>query len=243
MKIQAIRKLAMLIPLCVALAPVIAMSEEDKPAFSGFLGDYSGFQASDRVNGAWTYAKPGISIDNFDKYNKVILDPVVIYRGPADAFKDIDPAALQQAADNFHAQLASTLGADYPVVTEPGPDVLRLRAALTGSVPKPPEHGLLSYTPVGLLFRAGQAATDSATDKEQIQVDVTMEIEFMDSVSNERLMAGVDSHMAGKESVEKSDPDYNAKTLDAAFHFWAQTIKDRLDEAHGRGANNQFDNE
>jgi len=243
MKIQAIRKLAILIPLCVALAPVIAMGEEDKPAFSGFLGDYSGFQESNRVKGAWTYSKPGISINDFDKYNKVILDPVGIYHGPDDAFKDIDPAVLQQAADNFHAQLASTLGADYPVVTEPGPDVLRLRTALTGSVPKPPEHGLLSYTPVGLLFRAGQAATDSATDKEEIQVDVTMEIEFMDSVSNERLMAGVDSHMAGKESVEKADPNYNAKTMDAAFRFWAQTIKDRLDEAHGRGADNQFNTE
>ena len=243
MQNQYMRKLAMTIPLCIALAPVIAMGEEDKPAFSGFLGDYSGFHASDRVKGAWTYTKPGTNLNDFEKYNRVILDPVVIQDGPDNAFKDIDPAELQQAADDFHAVLASTLGSDYPVVTEPGPDVLRLRTALTGSVPKPPEHGLLSYTPVGLLFRAGQAATNSATDKEEIQVEVTMEIEFMDSVSNERLMAGVDSHMAGKESVEKSDPDYNAKTMDAAFRFWAQTIRDRLDEAHGRGADNQLNTE
>jgi hypothetical protein len=218
----------------------MATGEEDKPVFSGFLGDYSGFQESERVKGAWTFTRPGFNINDFEKYNRVILDPVVIYDGPDNAFKDIDPADLQQAADNFHAQLASTLGSDYPVVTEPGADVLRLRAALTGSVPRPPEHGLLSYTPVGLVFRVGKAATDSATDKEEIQVEVTMEVEFMDSISNERLMAGVDSHMAGKKTVEKSDPDYNAKTMDEAFRFWAQTIKDRLDEAHGRGADNQL---
>jgi len=234
-----IRKLAITGSLIVALAPPLVLGE-DKPDFSGFLGDYSGFHESDRVKGAWIYTKPGISITDLEKYNRVILDTVVIHDGPDDAFKDIDPADLQQAADDFHAQLASTLGSDYPVVTEPGPDVLRLRAALTGSVPKSPEHGLLSYTPVGLLFRAGKAATDSATDKEEIQVEVTMEMEFMDSVSNERLMAAVDSHMAGKESVEKADPDYSAKTMDAAFRFWAQTIKDRLDEAHGRGVDNQL---
>ena len=98
---------------------------------------------------------------------KVILDPVVVDGGSDDVFKDIDPAQLQQAADDFHDQLASMLDSDYPVVTEPGPDVLHVRTALTGSVPRPPEHGLLSYTPVGLVFRAGQAATDSATDKKK----------------------------------------------------------------------------
>jgi len=44
-----------------ALAPALAQGE-DKPAFSGFLGDYSGFQESDRVKGAWIYTRPGISI-------------------------------------------------------------------------------------------------------------------------------------------------------------------------------------
>ena len=139
--------------------------------------------------------------------------------------------------------LASTLGSDYPIVTEPGPDVLHVRAALTGSVPKDPEHSVLSFIPVALVFNAGKAAADAATGKKEFQVDVTAEMEFMDSVSNERLMAAVDSRMAGKETVEKSDPDYNAKTMEAAFKFWAKTIKDRLDEAHGKGVENQLDTE
>ena len=240
MQNRYMRKLAMLITLCFAFAPVIAMGEEDKPAFSGFLGDYSGFQESDRVKGAWTYTKPGMSITDLGKYSKVILDPVVVYGGSDDVFRDIDQAQLQQAADDFHAELASKLGSDYPVVTEPGPDVLHVRTALTGSVPKAPEHSVFSYIPVALVFNAGKAAADAATDKKEIQVDVTVEMEFMDSVSNKRLMAAVDSRMAGKETVAKSDPDYNAKTMDAAFEFWAKTIKDRLDEAHGRGADNQL---
>jgi hypothetical protein len=232
---RIIRKLVITGSLIAALVPPAALGE-DKPDFSGFLGDYSGFHESERVKGAWIYNKAGMSITDLGKYNKVILDAVVVYGGSGDVFKDIDPAALQQAADDFHAELASTLGTDYPVVTEPGPDVLHVRTALTGSVPKDPEHSVFSYIPVALVFRAGKAAANAATDKEEIQVDVTMEMDFMDSASKERLMAAVDSRMAGKQSVEKSDPDYNAKTMDAAFQFWAKTIKDRLDEAHGKGA-------
>ncbi len=157
MQMQMIRKLAITGSLLVALAPAVALGE-DKPAFSGFLGDYSGFQESDRVKGAWIYTKAGMSITDLGKYNKVILDPVVVYGGSDDVFKDIDQAQLQQAADDFHATLASTLGSDYPVVTEPGPDVLQVRTALTGSVPKDPEHSALQLHPgrAGVQGRQGR---------------------------------------------------------------------------------------
>jgi hypothetical protein len=35
--------------------------------------------------------------------------------------------------------------------------------------------------------------------------------------------------MAGRESVETSDPDCNAKIMDAAFSFRALSLKDRHD--------------
>lgn len=233
MKTRFIPVLAMTGALLAGMTPSIATAE-DKPAFSGFLGDYSGFQESEKVRGAWTYIKPGASIQTLKGYNKIMLDPVTVHGGSDDVFRDIDPADLQQAAKNFQAILTSTIGSDYPIVTGPGPEVLRMRVALTGSVPRAPEHGIASYIPVALVFRAGKAVADSATEKQEIQVEVTVEMEFLDSVSNERLFAGVDSHRGSKETVPESDPDYNARTMDKAFEYWAGTIKDRLDEGHGK---------
>jgi hypothetical protein len=206
MKSRFIVSLAMASALLAGMAPSIATAE-DKPAFSGFLGDYSGFQESERVKGAWAYSKPGADIKILKNYNKIMLDPVQVHGGADDVFKDIDPAELQKAAESFHAMLASTIGSDYPVVTEPGADVLHMRAALTGSVPRDPKHGVTSYLPVMLVFRAGKAATHSATDKQEIQVEVTVEMEFLDSLSNERLFAAVDSHRGSKEAVPDADPD------------------------------------
>ena len=233
MKSRHILSLVMAGALLAGMTPSIT-ADEEKPAFSGFLGDYSGFKEGEKVKGAWAYSRPGTGIEVLKNYNKIMLDPVQVYGGSDDIFKDIEPAELQRAAESFHAILASTIGSDYPIVTEPGADVLHMRAALTGSVPRDPKHGVASYLPVMLVFRAGKAATHSATDKEEIQVEVTVEMEFLDSLSNERLFAAVDSHRGSKEAVPESDPDYSAKTMDKAFEFWAGTIKDRLDEGHGK---------
>ncbi|MFW9943954.1 MAG: DUF3313 family protein, partial [Candidatus Sifarchaeia archaeon] len=71
-------------------------------------------------------------LENFARINNIKIRTILSDQIPIIAG---DQAQLQQAADDFHAELASKLGSDYPVVTEPGPDVLHLRAALTGSVP------------------------------------------------------------------------------------------------------------
>jgi hypothetical protein len=214
---------------------------EDKPAFSGFLGDYSDFTESKKVSGAWVYIKPGKSIADLKQYNKIILDPVQLYGGSGDVFKDVDADEREKAAMSLHKIIADTLGPDYPLVSEPGPDVLHIRVALTGAVPRDRKYGVASYIPVALVFRAAKAGADAATDKEEIQVEATMETEFIDSASNERIAAVVDSHRGEAVTVAEKDPDIQAKTMDDAFEFWAKTIKMRLDEAHGKGTEAEVD--
>lgn len=208
-------------------------SDEKKPEFSGFLGDYSGFVESDRVKGAWVYAKPGLKLEDLKQYNKVILEPVQVYSGDAEVFKDVDQDELDKAAKRLHDKIAEALGSDYPQVTEPGADVLRIRIALTGAVPRDREYGVMGYIPVALVFRAAKAGARAVADEDEIRVEATMEAEFIDSVSHERLMAAVDSHQGEAVTVDEKDPDIKARTMDEAFEFWGETIKRRLDEAHG----------
>ena len=55
----------------------------------------------------------------------------------------------------------------------------------------------------------------------------TMEAEFLDSVSNERIGAAIDKAPGGKLDVGKLTP---AKE---AFEFWAKRLRAFLDEMHG----------
>jgi len=209
---------------------------EDKPVFSGFLGDYSDFAASPHVKGAWFYIKPGKTMADLKQYNKVILEPVQLYDGSGDVFKDVDTEQLDQATRSLHQKIADALGSDYPLVSEPGTDVLRIRVALTGAVPTDRKYGVAGYIPVALVFRAAKAGAHAATDKDEIQIEATMEAEFIDSSSNERIMAVVDRHRGEAVTVDEKNPDIEASTMDDAFDFWASTMKKRLDEGHGKGS-------
>lgn len=209
---------------------------EDKPAFSGFLGDYSDFVESPYVKGAWYYIKAGKNTADLKQYSKVILEPVQVYGGSDDVFKDVDTEELEKAAKMLHKSIADALGSDYPLVSEPGTDVLRIRVVLAGAVPRDRKYGVAGYIPVALAFRAAKAGAQAATGKDEIQVEATMEAEFIDSTSNERLMAVVDRHRGEAVTVDEKDPDIAANTMGDAFEFWARTMKKRLDEAHGKGS-------
>ena len=64
----------LLLGLCVSLFVPVTGAAKEKPEFSGFLGDYSGFEESPKISGAWRHIKPGATIKDLQKYNKIMLD-------------------------------------------------------------------------------------------------------------------------------------------------------------------------
>jgi len=70
------------------------------------------------------WLEPGV---DFSKYNKIMLDRVTFFFAADSESKDIDPAEMKALEDSCNQQLVNTLRASYPIVTEPGPDVVRLR--------------------------------------------------------------------------------------------------------------------
>ena len=68
-----------------------------------------------------------------------MLDPVVIWYAPHAEYRGISPSELKEVSDYFERSILSALEVRYPVVTEPGPFVLRVRAAITGVTPTRPD--------------------------------------------------------------------------------------------------------
>ena len=62
--------------LLAATLPFSNLLAEEKPAFSGFLGNYSDFTESKRVKGAWIYSKQEFTVDDLKNYDKLVIDPV-----------------------------------------------------------------------------------------------------------------------------------------------------------------------
>ena len=60
-----------------------------------------------------------------------MVDSVVFFFYDSSEYNGIDPNELKALADGFNQQLVETLKDKYPIVTEPGIDVLRIRFAIT----------------------------------------------------------------------------------------------------------------
>ena len=216
-------RLALLAGLSLALAmSVTACASFSKQ--SGFLdGYYKNLQPGPEGGAKERWLKPGV---DFSKYDKVMLDSVVFYFAPDSDDKGIDPEQMKELSDAFNKELVNALKDQYPIVADPGPDVVRIKIALTGiKQSRPVLSGITSITPPGIVISTvkrvstGSWTGSGATRGELIAID---------TMSNQVIAVGVDEQSAGfTERFSKYG------SAEEAFKFWAGRMKVFLDQAHG----------
>ncbi len=200
--------------LAVVLAVLLAGCAAGPPPVSGFLGDYSGFQADPKDKSLLYYEAPGI---DWGKYTKLMIDPVMVYYHPKAKHRGIRPEELKTLTDEFRRLAIEAVKDAYPVVDGPGPDVLRVRAAITNLVPADPLLNAATTAAIGVPVDIGKAA---------------MEAEFLDSVTGRRLAAVIDRKSGSVVRVWQGFTRWSH--VRHAFKQWAKELRRALDEAHGR---------
>ena len=194
-----------------------------KSGQSGFLeGYYQNLQPGEKDGAKQRWLKPGIS---FGKYNKVMLDSVIFYFDDNAEYKGIDVSEMKTLADYFNLEVVKALKDAYPIVSEPAPDVLRLRVAITNLKPSKPVLSVIStVVPVGLgisIIKKGVINEWTGSG------EVSMEFMVIDSMSNDVIAVGVDEQSA--DFFQRYTHYGSAKD---AFTFWAKRIKVLMDKAH-----------
>ena len=169
------------------------------------------------------WLKPGV---DFSKYHHLMLDPVVFFFAPDSEYKGLDPQELKRLADSFKQQLVDSLKKRYPIVAVPGPDVARIRFAITDlRQNRPVLSDVNSEEPTGLgrddlkkrnyTSWAGSGATAA-------------ELMVFDSATQDVVAAAKDDRPIGlKEKFTKWG------SAEDAFKYWADRLRLFLDQAHG----------
>jgi hypothetical protein len=196
---------------------------------SGFLGDYySKLQPDPENTDLLTYWKNKDVLKNSSKF---ILDPVIVYLLPEAQKRGIDPEQLAKLAQYFTKAISDELkSGHYELVTEPGPGVMVLRAAITNVEPAGGKEN-------AALKGAEVAATHAVAPGASLLVPrlsvgkVAIEGKIDDSVSGEVMAAFMTSksgrrYFSGLKAYEKWGD------IDAAFRAWAKNFRERLDKAH-----------
>ncbi|WP_298240298.1 DUF3313 domain-containing protein [uncultured Bradyrhizobium sp.] len=163
---------------CASVAPV-PYSEMASSAY--MAPDKS--DASGRV--PYRYSTP---VD-WRAYNKVILDPVVVYRGRDHQFGDMSAKDKATLAAYMQNCFTERLRRRFALVQERGPNTLRIRLTLTGAVTNTPVLGTLSrFDMAGAVYNGVQAARDG---EGMMTGSVIYGVEIFDATTSRLLSAYV----------------------------------------------------
>lgn len=241
------------VPLCLCLllgacaGTPGGLGGNSGPQYSGFLSDYSRLQpvVDDPTAMAWLD-----STVDFSKYNKVLLERIqVALSNDGNDYRAIDPTELTVLTDYFHDALVRELSGRYPVVSDAGPGVLRVRIAITELVPTKPEASvIMTAVPYASLGELALGAVEGGeTDPLGYLGNTGIEAAFLDGQTNQVIAQFVD-HRAGQKVVVDTSEGLSSAIdtgvssyTDAfltwgyakqAFDFWAKRLRNTLDRLH-----------
>ena len=200
---------------------------------SGFLNNYADLQKGREGGVNKVFFKEGV---DFKKYNKIMLDHVVFFFSDDSKYKGIHADVLKELSEAFHTAAAETLGDAYPLVDKPGPDVMRIRIAITDVVPSKPGLNIVTAVmPGGFGVKAIQKATTGA---HSFIGNTAMEAEVLDSLTNTQIAMAMDSRGKGDKTKFTEGMTKWGDVKDV-FKFWAMRLKIWLDETHGKKTNDE----
>ena len=195
-------------------------TEEEE--FSGFLSDYSQLEKGRSLDGQAVVLKWVSPMLPFRQYTKVMIDPVVIYPTPQPG-PQLRAEVLKSMLAYINKAVEQEVSRDYEVVTQPGPDVVRLRSAITGVKTKAEDLEAYEYIPIAFALASVQTATGTRDEV----VEIFLEAELLDSSTSERLAAAVKKGFG--KPVESSSDQVELENVRPVLDGWARSAVTLLD--------------
>ena len=201
----------------------------------GFLGDYSMLQKGKGEGAPDLFYKVSKGKAFFAKFDKIIVDPVTIWRYPHayrpkdSQLADIPIEELRNLAKIFEKAMVEELQKDYQMVQQPGPGVLRLRIALAEA--ESSNQVLDFISTVGPITRTISGATKMSRGTHLFVGKASAEGKIIDSQTGELLIAAVDRRAGGKTLTGVTG---KWDDVEQSFKYWAQRARWRLCHESGK---------
>lgn len=190
---------------------------------TGFLGDYSQLKPAPDREGVMLYVNQQADLR---PYTKLYFDPVQVLAAAAPGQPPLSPEVLQRIGGQFQASLQRELAPAYQVVVAPGPDVLRVRSAITGIQPAKPPAGAIDYLPIKAIYNVGREAAGSGPRVVEMQA----EVEVLDPAGR-RVVAATATRKGDQQLPQGEQITWQA--LQPITDYWAKNVRARLDQLRG----------
>ena len=230
------RQMIAAVLLLMLVATGCASTQEAKSVEkSGFLGDYSRLKEGERstVTGGsaedqalLVYKNPAA---DWRKYKKIQLDPVTVWVSQKDSqLKEVSPEDRQRLAALLWSKLDEQLRKDYEMTSQPGPDVLRIQAAITEAGAS--NAVLDTVTSIIPQTRMLSGMKSLATGVSLFTGSASVEMRATDGATGTILVEAVDRR-GGTKSLSGVTNSWN--DVEEAYRYWAEKARYRLCQWRG----------
>lgn len=210
--------------LALSVAGCASTERARKVTTAGFLNDYSLLKRTKGDVAQLLYINDTV---DWAAYDKIILEPVTIWRVPGSQLEDVSQEELNDLGRYFWTAIRDELAKDYTIVQQPGPKTMRFRIALTEAEKSRVAMDMVSSViPIGIGL---SAAKKMATGTHAFVGKATIEAEFKDASTQEVLAAAVATRVGGK-TIDSSKLKSWGDVHDAA-NAWAVRLRDHLAKA------------
>ena len=194
---------------------------------TGFLGDYSMLRKGETKSfgedpeALLVYRNPKA---DWKKYTKIILDPVTLWVSGKDSqLKGVPAEERHRLGNLLWFKLNEYLRKDYEMTDQPGPDVMRIQAALTEAGQS--DVVLDTITSIIPQTRMLTGAKGLATGVSGFTGSASAEMKITDTATGELLAAAADRR-GGTKSLSGATESWH--DVEEAFRFWAEKVRWRL---------------
>jgi Protein of unknown function (DUF3313) len=185
---------------------------------SGFLGEelYSKMTKGDESKLEAALKWMDTSAIGKDKYKKIILDPIVLYRQPQHMGGGNSNQNAQMLINYFYNKLYLGLSKNFELVEQPGPGTMRFQIALTDYDQSWVALDMIST--VVPQLRVVAELKGLATDKPTFVGGVQAEVKVSDAETGKVLGAAIDRRVGSKTLTKGTDSWADVKN---AMDFWS----------------------
>jgi len=186
---------------CMACSTTKQARTVDK---SGFLGNYSNLRKGIGDEPLLLYDNPKADCK---KYDAVLIDTVTLWaKDDKSSLKELTPEEHYKLRAAAEKAVRETLErAEYKIVTEPGPSVMKVRAAITEAEKS---NVLMEDVTIMAPYVTGPAmALSEGRGQALFTGALAFEIDVIDSMTGERLTASVDKRVGLLDIRNKGEWD------------------------------------
>ncbi len=217
---RCVRRAAVLGILLAVAGCATTRQPRGVPQESGFLGDYSMLRPGKGDEAGLIYIAPDA---DFAKYDAVLFESVTVWRDSETA--KLSDQKRQALTDYLYEAVYRELSKDYKMVSQPGPDVMRIRIAITEA--KGSRVIANTITSVVPQLRLITSLGGMAANVRLLVGAAAVEVDITDSMTDRRLAAAVDERW-GTKAIRGGILEWS--DVKEAFDYWAARLRKRLAE-------------